>query len=80
MKNYLIKKIRTPILDKCYCDKCKEEFVECDLQEIEFHINDTNMNLVHAEFCSDCLHELIKEHCRYNYDLGKDYEEQENNL
>jgi hypothetical protein len=77
MKKYKIKNIKTPILDKCYCDKCKKSFEEDELQTIEFDIVDSEtqyMNLVHADFCSNCLHELIKDHCRYNSDLGKDYD------
>jgi len=72
MKKYKVEKRLTPILDECYCDKCKEKFKEDELIEIEFYVD--QVNLVHNEFCRKCLHELIKEHCRYNFDLGWDQE------
>lgn len=75
MKKYNIENRPTPILDKCYCDKCKKDFNEDELIEINFHLKTKDigyLNIVHGEFCPECLHELIKDHCRYNYDLGKD--------
>ena len=70
MKNYRIEKQPTPILDECFCDICKKHFEEDELVELEFYVDP--VNLAHGEFCNKCLHGLIKDHCRYNYDLGWD--------
>ena len=73
MKKYKIELRKTPILDKCYCDMCKIDFHEDELIEIEFYIDP--VNLVHGEYCNKCLYSLIKDNCRYNFDLGWDQEE-----
>jgi len=70
MKNYKVEKRPTPILDECYCDKCKKPFNEDELIEIECYVD--LVNLAHGEFCNKCLYSLIKDHCRYNYDTGWD--------
>jgi hypothetical protein len=77
MKNYKMEKISMPILQNCYCDKCKEYFEEHELIEIQFQLADKKtmyINTIHGEYCPECLHSLLKDHCRYNFDLGEDYD------
>ena len=83
MKNYKIEFRKTPILEKCSCDVCKKDFIhrEDELITILFHLCDKDhpyySNIVHGEYCPECLHEMIKNKCRYNYDLGFDYDKNE---
>jgi len=73
MKNYKVEKRPTPILDECFCDKCKKHFEEDELIEIQCYVDP--VNLAHGEFYAKCMHDMIKDHCRYNFDLGWDQEE-----
>ncbi len=76
MKKYKVEQRPTPILEECYCDKCKEHFEEDELTEIQCYANP--VNLAHGEFCDKCIHDMIKNYCRYNFDLGWDQEELDN--
>ncbi|RLD67282.1 MAG: hypothetical protein DRI84_02910 [Bacteroidetes bacterium] len=70
MKEYKIEQRPTPILDECYCDKCKKSFEEDELLEINCYVDP--VNLAHGEFCPKCMYEMIKDYCRYNFDTGWD--------